>query len=329
MNVGWLVDAPVEALTNGLATSPMASARYRCLLLREPLAAQGVESTVFSTIGDIEPSAILRGLRDRAIACVVAGKPLSPRMVEVARRIQGGGIRVIADFCDDYFDHPEFGPLNLAMAALADRLVVSTPVLAEALSRHSGRRAAIISDPYEGPRGVPRFLPAPERLALLWFGHSINLPTLAPLMPQLDALSRLHPLRLTIVTGPDQIRLPQSPPHFPVNYIGWTLPTLWQNLAASDVVIIPSLKDRHYKAKSPNRLIEALWAGRAVAAHRVPSYADFAPFCSLGEDIAGAIAAMIADPSAIEQRIAAGQAFVARRHAPAVMAEQWVECLRD
>lgn len=330
-HVAWLIDAPVEARDDGTLTSRMASVRYRCLAPVRELAARGVQCSIFASPGRADPAATARDLLRRQVDVVVAGKPLGPAMVEVARLVQGQGARLIADFCDDLFDHPRLGPLNHAMATLADGIVASTPSLAQALERNVGRRATIISDPYEGPLGVARFAPRGDRLELLWFGHDNHYTTLAPVLPRLSALSRRHPIRLTIVTALDRIARPYaaSPPSFLVDHVAWTPAGLWRQLAACDAVIIPSPGTPYYDAKSPNRLVEAIWAGRAVAACSVPSYGDFGAFCWLGDDIAGALAAMIADPRAAEQRIAAGQALVARRHAPAVIAAQWLGCLRD
>ena len=105
---------------------------------------------------------------------MVIGKPLGPAMVETARLIRLQGGRVIADFCDDLFDDPQLGALNLAMARQADGLVASTPLVARALGRHLGRPASVITDPCEGPRRAPRFAPPDDRLELLWFGHDSN-----------------------------------------------------------------------------------------------------------------------------------------------------------
>jgi len=333
-HVAWLIDAPVEARSDGTFASQMASVRYRCLSPVRELAARGVHGSIFADLGRADlgradPAATARDMRQRQVDVVVTGKPLGPAMVEVARLVRGQGARLIADFCDDLFDHPRLGPLNHAIAALADGLVASTPSLAQALERHVGRRATIISDSYEGPHGVARFAPSRDRLELLWFGHDNHYPTLAPVLPQLLALSRRYPVRLTIVTALDRIARLSAPssPSFLLDHVAWTPAELWRRLAACDAVIIPSPRTPYYDAKSPNRLAEAIWAGRAVAAQSVPSYGDFGAFCWLGDDIAAALAAMIADPGAVERRIAAGQALVARRHAPAVIAGQWLDAM--
>jgi hypothetical protein len=38
---------------------------------------------------------------------------------------------------------------------------------------------------------------------------------------------------------------------------------------------------------------------------------------------------MIGDPEAVERRIAEGQALIASRHSPAIIASQWLGCLLD
>jgi hypothetical protein len=329
--IGWLVDAPVERQADGSATSRLASARYRCLVPAREIAARGGQCAVIGDVGRSDPAAILRALQRRGVDTVIVGKPLGPAMVEAARLVRTGGMRLIADFSDDFFADPRFGVLNRQLAMLADGVTASTPALAVAIQHHTGRHATIISDPFEGPRGTIRFAPARDRLQLLWFGNENNYSTIAPIMPQLLAFSAQQPLRLTIVTALDRVpRLYASPSAgFAVDHVPWATETLWRSLAACDAVIIPSLATHYHAAKSPNRLVEALWAGRAVAAHPVPSYADFAAFCGRGHDIAAALAAMIVERGAVERQIAAGQDYVARHHAPAVIAGMWLDCVRS
>jgi hypothetical protein len=332
-HVGWLLDGPVERRQDGTLTALQASARYRCLSPARELTAVGGQVSIFGNVRRIDPAATAEALRRRSVDVVVAGKALGPAMLDVARLVRTQGTRLIADFCDDYFDHPEVGTLNRELASLADGIVASTPALAATVRHHIGRDATVISDPFEGPRGIARFAPRRDRLELLWFGNENNYSTIVPIVPQLIALSRQYPLRFNIVTALDHIGGPRNglvAPGLLVNHVQWTTTErLWQCLAACDVVIIPSLPTQYHAVKSPNRLVESLWAGRAVAAHPVPSYGDFGAFCELAGDLAGAVAAMVADPSGVHRRIAEGQALIARRHAPAVIAAQWLDRLRD
>jgi hypothetical protein len=187
----------------------------------------------------------------------------------------------------------------------------------------------VILDSYEGIRGEPKFAPRAERLEILWFGGQNNLQTLEPLMPLLAGLSEQQPLRLTIVTGASRIAvLAQSRPNFVINPVEWSVDELWRQLAGCDVVAIPSLETPHYLAKSPNRLIEAIWAGRAVAAHPIPSYREFHDFCWLGQNIAVGIAWLIRNRETVQRQIAEGQALIAMKYAPDVIASQWLELWR-
>ena len=61
-----------------------------------------------------------------------------------------------------------------------------------------------------------------------------------------------------------------------LRYAPWSHAETWRSLAAADVVLLPALLDEPWTlAKSANRIIEALWAGRFVVAHPVPSYLEF------------------------------------------------------
>src|SRR5262245_53514414 len=83
------------------------------------------------------------------------------------------------DLCDMRLDPAtESGRQNRKMIREADRVVASTPALAEAVREMGARDIAVITDPYEGPRGEPAWRPKPDRLKALWFGNSSNVDTL-------------------------------------------------------------------------------------------------------------------------------------------------------
>ena len=327
-HVAWLIGAPIERHPIDGLTSKLASARYRCLIPACELRNLNVRCSIFSNLYRADPILVGRKLQQLDVDIVVVGKLLGPSLLETARIARSQGRYLIADFTDDFFRHPRLGSLHRELAQLADKMVASTLQMAEAIEQNTQRASVVVLDPYEGPKGEPKFAPRRERLELLWFGNAINFRTLGPVLPQLAALSERQPLRLTVVTALSQIAsVPgQLPPNFSVNLAEWSCQALWQHLAACDVVIIPSLPAPHYSAKSPNRLVEAIWAGRAVAAYPVASYCEFRDVCWLGKNIAEGIAWMTRNSGLVQKQIAAGQTLIAKKYAPPAVAAQWLEC---
>jgi len=62
----------------------------------------------------------------------------------------------------------------------------------------------------------------------------------------------------------------------------WSLDYMTSAFEACDAVIIPQLaEDTRKRAKSNNRLVDALQAGRFVVAHAIPSYTELRDYCWL------------------------------------------------
>ena len=88
-----------------------------------------------------------------------------------------------------------------APAATSFRELGLPAPLAEALRPLRAHGVAVISDPYEGPRGEAAWQPSPDRLKLLWFGHPSNLNTLQGLLAELVEIGRKWPVQLTLPCG--------------------------------------------------------------------------------------------------------------------------------
>ena len=73
-----------------------------------------------------------------------------------------------------------------------------------------------------------------------------------------------------------------------------------------------SLPDAQWTlAKSSNRIIESLWAGRFVVAHPIPSYMEFNKWAWIGGDLAEGIAWMVDNAASIAGRVSAAQDYIA------------------
>lgn len=247
---------------------------------------------------------------------IVISKSTDPAHEQVADRH-----RVVFDLCDDWFNHPHFGDRlkahTVAMCQKSVAVVTSTQTLAARILAEAGVTATVISDPVEGPRGTPKSA-NPDHLDLLWFGHQGNWQTIAGAF---DAI-RDAGARLTVVTRPmPEIIASLDGSGIDYRLLPWSQEATWQALQECDAVIIPSAPGDFFAVKSPNRIAEALWAGRHVIAAPIPSYLPFSPFAAIGDLREG-----LSQPIRAE-RIVAGQEYVAKHHSQEVIQAKWRELL--
>lgn len=322
---------------NGRRTSTLASARLRMLVPMAGLAARGHQLELLRV-----DSGSLDGCvaRLREFDAVVFKKTLDRGqfVVELFDRAVASGVPTLFDICDLRVESAsEMGRRNLKILREAARVVTSTATLAEAVGRLGAGNVSVITDPYEGLRGEPAWRPGPERLKALWFGHPSNLDTLQGLLGELVAVGRRRPIQLTILTG----RVPDLPGlcrefnqkwrHVvATRYEEWSLEGTRAALAATDVVVIPSMPDTPDKlVKSPNRIVESLWAGRCVVANPLPAYLPFAEWAFIDDRIGRGLQRALEEQDRIVDRVRAAQVYIAEAHAPEKIAEQWERVIAE
>ena len=111
-----------------------------------------------------------------------------------------------------------------------------------------------------------------------------------------------------------------------VHFVRWSPVVMDPMIAASDLVLIPSdYRSPVKQAKSPNRLVAGLHGGRFVVAHPLPTYAPYADFAWLGEDLCEGIDWAIRHPREVVERVARGQAYIDERHSPEAVARFWLD----
>lgn len=166
--------------------------------------------------------------------CVVFAKPMHADL-ETAHKIKKEGVKIVVDFCDNHFEHQEYGPLYKAMAEIADKITCASEVMRDEIKNH-GFDSEVIADPYEFGLNEPHA----NGQQLLWFGHQLNLGEVVPYVE--------HDMPITYVTGPNKLLK---------NYIPWSVENLKTALSRSNIVIIPNGK----KTRSNNRMVNAIAAG--------------------------------------------------------------------
>ncbi len=318
MRVAWVSFAPLDKHA-GKVTSSMASVRYRMLV---PAAAM---ADCDCKVMHLAPGANRRTLteRFRGVDAVVLGKLLGGEReaalaLELVASLKETGIAVLADYSDDHFSSAARGEAYRALASAVDRVVASTPGLADVIAQHTSAPVSVVTDPVEGERGEPRAAAATP-LRLLWFGHPSNLDTLQYALPQLQGL----PVSVTLMTasgaGAEQLSARFRP---------WSTQAVFDELRQCDAVFIPSNPyDPRKAVKSPNRFTESAWAGRFVLAHPLPAYQELADFGWVGEDLGEGLRWLAGNAGEALERIKRGQAAIAERFSPRAVAAAWKEAI--
>ena len=222
-------------------------------------------------------------------------------------------------------------------------------VLAKIVEDTLSRDATVIGDPYEGPHGIPGFpemgkqigrwrprdgnaaKTSARALRLLWFGHPANFPEIASEAPRIARFARSHRVELRVLSVPSDsmkawcsIANRFAEEELSISIDPWSQEGVWPALESCDAVVLPAEKSPSTKlARSANRLIETLRAGRFAIAHPVPSYMEFENSAWIGEDLSEGIGWALAHADSAKERIVRGQAYVGAHYSPAAIGESW------
>lgn len=355
MRVAWLTGyLPQGSISPGMR-SEMASVRYRLLLLVAPLIARGVEVYALHPDGWRDFKGVWGGLPD-----VLVVPKLGASTVEDTLRWQNNaseaisffkerGTRVVADFCDIHFDTPVLGEFQSRLVSEAHVIVASTPTLAEIVFQRFGVTARIIGDPYENPRGAPdftfpkkqshwrRWLNRPRDVyRLLWYGHPSNFPELMNWLRDFDSTGWGVNVALEVITTPTPATVSALSPYINAKQgevaavlTPWSVDAVWQGLRRCHCVVIPTQVDHPAKAvKSPNRVVEAIQAGRFVVANPLPSYQAFSKWIWLGDELELGLLWMLKHPQEVRSQVIAAQAQLSQHYSPEIIARQWSAVFR-
>lgn len=257
-------------------------------------------------------------------------------------------------FADDHFDDETFAGFYRDVAAASFAWVASSPALGERIAGLARGPVHVYPEPVETPRMEPR-VPrrglrerfglwfarrarvgtAAWRLKLVWFGHPTNADTLIGVLPELRAFAARFPLRVECVTLPgsalDREVTPAagfSDAEFQLTLSPWSKSALAAALEECDAVLLPQRHDDAKRAaKSNNRMVDALHAGRFVVAHPLPSYLALERHAWVGASISEGLDWLLRHPGEALRRLTAGQEFVAQNHSLDALAAFWQRTL--
>lgn len=319
----WLTGGDVKN-NDGILSSDLASTRYRVISPSQALGQLGWKSEIVNEAeskfdGDWGIDVPQSG------DTLIVSKVFTEHSLSLAYDAKKRGANVVVDLCDNHLNHPQRGALQKSLLEMSDLIVTSTQALNEALSQVGKQANAVISDPVEFKRGAIKFAPS-KTLKLVWFGHAGNIDTLVQTLPALAQLAQTTPLQLNVVTtlpNGQQDLDKVTPKGLIATYTPWSVSATEEAITNCDIVIIPTLQSDMKNAKSPNRLLEALWAGRMVVAGPLPAYLHFSDSAWVGKDLTEGIKWCMANPEAVKARIAQGQADVEKYFTEQAIGKQW------
>ena len=278
-----------------------------------------------------------------AYDAIVFSKAYKAADQALAKRARAAGKRVLLDLCDDHFFNPNDTPKYrqvrrdlMAMAALADAVICSTPILARSVQREAGLTylPAVAPDVYEQAAvQAPAPTALDQRARLLWFGRhgapnaSAGMGDLLLIRYLLAAAFARRPFEL-VVCSDSRERFGELFVGFPVpvRYSDWSPATFNEELSRADGVLIPLSENPFVAAKTHNRLTLALSAGVPVVADRLDAYEEFAPFCTLG-DWQGGLETLLLRPAEARARAALARPYLDAHWSAKAIAPRWEAAL--
>jgi glycosyltransferase involved in cell wall biosynthesis len=325
MFICQIADSPFGKL-DGKLFSPIASVRLRALQIAPELARLNCRVNVVpvETVND----RIREGHFFDADIFVL--QKMLHDVSPLLDQIMAANKPIVVDVCDDIASAPHLRDFYPNLLKRADIVTASSETLATRLKEFTGAEIIAIPDSVELQKGHPR-APQGNRLELIWFGRSSNIHPLVEALPGLQELAQETKVSLTIVSDlPDSLLayIRQQAGKIRVNTEEWSPTTLGTALERADIAILPLSSSASDKAKSSNRLQEALWAGRSVVATENPSNAVFSDSAFLSNDIAKGIRAALEDKDEMLRHIERGQEIIASTSTPKALAPIWQKAFR-
>lgn len=217
----------------------------------------------------------------------------------------------IFDVCDDWFKDAKLGPFYRKMCGKAALVTCNSDVMRFRIHQETGRAAMVIPDAYETPEKAPSW-----GTGLFWYGNTINLPDFFRGVKKLQGLN----VPLGCVSRHD----PHLSDEVKQLIIPWSPTAVEKGLAGCAVVIIPTGVSA---AKSGNRLIEAVRAGKFVVAEPLPAYEEFADLMWVG-DLREGVEWALGNEKDCLRRVKRCQSYIRKRYSMESIGPKWLEAVK-
>ena len=264
--------------------------------------------------------------------------------------LKSQGIKFVYDICDYRWKKyislkwikRVIQPHNV-LCQNADALITTCPGMQELIKKHIGRDSIIITDPVEATKEEPRVaLKSRRYINIFTYGNSkhfnkIHWNTLIEefnnVGMEYKIIAMLDRSKKFKVMYKDQIEKGR------LEIYEFDLKKQYELMKEADVVFLPIQINSmdsliNIKAKSPNRIIDAIYSGKPVITnHGVDTWNVFrryADFTGLARSVqyvayAAALRNLINKPKEeINKRIIEGQNYITANHSPEVVGKQWI-----
>jgi hypothetical protein len=218
----------------------------------------------------------------------------------------------IFDVCDDWFADKELGPFYREMVRRAAVVTCNSDVMRFRIHQETGRAATVIPDAFEREEWAPSW-----GEGLLWFGNPLNLPDFFRAVQKLEGLD----LPLGCISRHEDYMSEELRQLI----IPWSPTAMDKGFKSAAVVILPTGAS---PAKSANRLIESVRAGKFVVAEPLPAYEEFADFMWVG-DIRQGVEWAVANKAECFKRVKRAQKYIAKHYSIDVIGEKWLAAVKE
>jgi glycosyltransferase involved in cell wall biosynthesis len=225
------------------------------------------------------------------------------------------------DICDDHFDR-EHGPYYKLACSYADFITCNTEKMADRIKEVTGKNAYVIPDPvtfnWAQPNILDRVVSDDPNPKFLWYGHGTNI---KPLIPWAEALeTTVTTITNTAVNHPN------------IDAIVWK-PNLVEAIIDNfDIVLVPTTETPWAACKSPNRVTDALAAGKLVITDSEEIYSEFKDYIMIVDGIDSlkeVVKIWKNDPMMVSKMIEKGQEYVHRNYGYDKIVDTWLGMLTD
>lgn len=233
------------------------------------------------------------------------------------------GFYSVFDICDDHFDRAH-GDYYKKMCEISDYITCNSRNMQTRIKEVTGKNARVIPDPITFPIDKPLTFSGMEKRIkkigdpqLLWYGHSSNAGALKPW------LDHLH--NVTVICD-------AAIAHPKVTFEGWRPGLVERSAKHFDIVLVPSTTHPWSKCKSPNRVVDALAAGKFIITDNKEIYReflDFVYFIDSPKDLTKAIKFWKENPRKVSQMVSKGQKYVLKNFKNEVILDSWLNVFKD
>lgn len=177
--------------------------------------------------------------------------------------------------------------------------------------------------------------PRGGRKRLIWFGthgasySTFGMGTIQEVIPSLIELNKTLPLELLVVSNNEEkFRTLAKDLPFPTTYRPWGLLTIFEDLASSDVCVLPNPRDAFSVCKSPNRAVLALSMGVPVVATGIPSLAPLKD-CIITDDWLAGLHIYLTDADRRARDLRKAADVIAEYYSAQAVCSQWLGLLEE